>query len=72
MLDEPSRAWHPVELVDHVAARSSPQFLPGLGFGYSDTGFVVAGILMEQVTGRPLHEVYRELVFGPLGMGTTW
>ena len=29
-------------------------------------------VLMEQVTGRPLHEVYREIVFGPLGMGTTW
>jgi D-alanyl-D-alanine carboxypeptidase len=33
---------------------------------------VVAGILVEQVTGRPLHEVYRELVFDPLGMDTTW
>jgi CubicO group peptidase (beta-lactamase class C family) len=33
---------------------------------------VVAGILMEQATGRPLHEVHRELVFDPLGMNTTW
>ena len=72
VLDKPSRAWHPVELVDHVVARSTPQFPPGQGFSYSDTGFVVAGILMEQVTGRPLHEIYREIVFGPLDMGTTW
>jgi D-alanyl-D-alanine carboxypeptidase len=28
--------------------------------------------LVEQVTGRPLHEVYRELVFDPLGMDGTW
>ena len=27
---------------------------------------------MEQATGRPLHEVHRELVFDPLGMNTTW
>jgi CubicO group peptidase (beta-lactamase class C family) len=33
---------------------------------------VVAGILVEHGTGQPLHEVYRELVFDPLGMDTTW
>jgi D-alanyl-D-alanine carboxypeptidase len=27
---------------------------------------------MERVTGRPLHEIYREIVFGLLGMGKTW
>lgn len=45
---EPSRAWHPVELVDHIAARGTPTFPPGEGFGYSDTGYVVLGILLEQ------------------------
>jgi D-alanyl-D-alanine carboxypeptidase len=69
---EPGRAWRPAELVDHAAAYGTPHFPPGQGFEYSDTGYVVAGILVEQVTGRPLHEVYRELVFGPLGMDTTW
>jgi D-alanyl-D-alanine carboxypeptidase len=33
---------------------------------------VVTGILVEQATGRPLHEVYREFVFDPAGMDTTW
>jgi D-alanyl-D-alanine carboxypeptidase len=70
--EEPGRAWRPVELVDHAAAHGTPPFAPGQGFEYSDTGYVVAGILVEQLTGRPLHEVYRELVFGPLGMDRTW
>jgi D-alanyl-D-alanine carboxypeptidase len=69
---EPGRAWRPAELVDHAAAYGTPRFPPGRGFAYSDTGYVVAGILVEQVTGRPLHEVYRQLVFDPLGMDTTW
>jgi D-alanyl-D-alanine carboxypeptidase len=69
---EPGRAWRPVELVDHAAAYGTPRFPPGRGFEYCDTGYVVAGILVEQVTGRPLHEVYRELVFDPLGMDRTW
>jgi D-alanyl-D-alanine carboxypeptidase len=69
---EPRRAWRPAELVDHAAAYGTPRFPPGQGFEYSDTGYVVAGILVEHATGRPLHEVYRELVFDPLGMDTTW
>src|SRR3954453_15932868 len=35
---EPSRAWQPVEFVDHVAAHCTPRFPPGEGFSYSDTG----------------------------------
>ncbi|HYY21833.1 MAG TPA: serine hydrolase domain-containing protein, partial [Thermoleophilaceae bacterium] len=58
--------------VDHAATHGTPHFAPGRGFEYSDTGYVVAGILVEQVTGRPLHEVYRELVFDPLSMDRTW
>jgi D-alanyl-D-alanine carboxypeptidase len=68
----PNRARRPVELVDLAATQGAPRFLPGEGFSYSDTGYVVAGILVEQVTGRPLHRVYRELVFDPLEMTMTW
>jgi D-alanyl-D-alanine carboxypeptidase len=59
-------------LVDHVAAHASWRFPPGRGFEYSDTGYVIAGILTEQATGRQLHEVYREYVFDPLGMDSIW
>jgi CubicO group peptidase (beta-lactamase class C family) len=29
---------------------------------------VIAGILLEHVTGRPLHQLYRAIVFDPLDM----
>ena len=70
--EDPGRSWRPVELVDHAAAHGTPPFRPGQGFQYSDTGFVIAGILAEQATGRPLHEIFRQLVFDPLGMDETW
>jgi D-alanyl-D-alanine carboxypeptidase len=69
---EPHRAWDPVELVDHAAAHGTPGFAPGDGFSYSDTGYVVAGILLERLTGQPLHAIYRQLVFDPMGMQETW
>src|SRR3954463_4018036 len=61
--EDPRRPWLPVELVDHAPEYGTPTFLPGEGFQYSDTGFVIAGILIEQAMGRPLHDVYREVVF---------
>jgi D-alanyl-D-alanine carboxypeptidase len=70
--EDPGRTWRSVDLVDHAAEHGTPAFAPGEGFAYTDTGFVIAGILVEQTTGRPLHEVYRELVFDPLGMDDTW
>ena len=44
---EPRRAWHPVEFVDYVATHATSHFPPGEGFQYSDTGYTVAGILIE-------------------------
>jgi D-alanyl-D-alanine carboxypeptidase len=69
---EPNRAWRPVEFLDFVATHAMPYFSPGEGFQYSDTGYTVAGILIEEITGKPLHAVYRELVFEPLEMEATW
>jgi D-alanyl-D-alanine carboxypeptidase len=70
--EEPRRAWRPVELIDHAAAHGRPVFAPGEGFSYSDTGYVIAGILVEQAAGRSLDAVYRELVLDPLAMDATW
>jgi D-alanyl-D-alanine carboxypeptidase len=69
---DPRRRWNPVDLVDQAAAHGTPSFPPGQGFAYSDTGYVITGILQEQVTDRPLHQLYRELVFDPLDMASTW
>jgi CubicO group peptidase (beta-lactamase class C family) len=70
--EDPGRAWRPAELVDHAATYGTPRFPPGRGFEYCDTGYVATGILVEQAAGQPLHQVYRELVFDPAGMDSTW
>jgi D-alanyl-D-alanine carboxypeptidase len=71
-VQEPGRRWQPVELADLALSDSVPLFEPGSSFSYSDTGFVLAGILIEGRTGQPLHAVYRDLVFDAAGMDSTW
>ncbi len=44
---------------------------PGTAFEYSCVGYLVAGLLAEQVTGRPLPELVRDRVCEPLGLTDT-
>lgn len=69
---EPGRTWRPAELVRAAAERGRLDFAPGTDFAYGDTGYVVAGLAIEELTGGPLADAYRSLVFDPLGMDATW
>ncbi|MBL0745863.1 serine hydrolase [Chryseolinea lacunae] len=43
-------------------------FEPGTNWGYSNSGYVVAGLIVEKVSGLPLNEYIRENIFAPLDM----
>lgn len=65
-----NRVWHPRELV--AMAEKHPQlFAPGSAWSYSNTNYIVAGLLIEAVTGHPLaHELNRR-IFSPLHLNHT-
>ncbi|MFC7896967.1 serine hydrolase domain-containing protein [Streptomyces sp. NPDC057381] len=44
---------------------------PGAAYKYSNTNFVVAGMLVEKVTGRPVARAYQQRIIGPLGLRET-
>jgi CubicO group peptidase (beta-lactamase class C family) len=43
-------------------------FEPGERFGYSNTGFLLLGVVIEQVTGRSYFDYIREHIYEPVGM----
>jgi D-alanyl-D-alanine carboxypeptidase len=47
-------------------------FVPGNGFYYSDTNYLLLGILIEQITGKSLHQNYEEQILIPLGLTDTY
>lgn len=51
-------------------ARKPLDFEPGTKWQYSNTNYVIAGVIVEKVSGKPLLEFLRERVFGPLGMSS--
>lgn len=46
-------------------------FKPGERFGYSNTGMLLLGVVIEKVTGKSYFEVIRTNITGPAGMSNT-
>ena len=70
---QPSRVWTPHELVG-IGADMPRSFTPGaLGhWDYSNTNYIVLGLVAEAVGDAPIAELLRERVFEPLGMTSTF
>ncbi|MFI5101868.1 MAG: serine hydrolase domain-containing protein [Terriglobales bacterium] len=49
-------------------ARKSLDFEPGTEWQYSNTNFVIAGLIVEKASGDPLLQFLSEHIFAPLGM----
>lgn len=64
------RTYRPQELLD-VAFAGTPYFEPGQGWHYSNTNYVVAGMLVERVTGRTYGDEVRSRILRPLGLTHT-
>jgi CubicO group peptidase (beta-lactamase class C family) len=47
------------------------RFEPGTGYGYSNAGYFILGLIIEKVTGKSYEEVLREQITKPLGMTQT-
>jgi D-alanyl-D-alanine carboxypeptidase len=65
-----SRSWRPQELVALVADRP-PDFAAGTSWSYSNTGYVLAGLIVERVTGNRLGRELERRIFRPLGLRDT-
>lgn len=69
---EEGKAPSLVQVLDGVApAQNKPArvaSVPGSQWGYSNLGYVVIQMLLEEVTRKPLPRLMQEVVFTPLGM----
>ena len=70
ILGDPNHVWTPRQLVD-VGLAHPPYFAPGTGFHYSNTNTVLLGMIIEQVTGKPIRQVFAEKLFKPLKLTQT-
>jgi D-alanyl-D-alanine carboxypeptidase len=69
---KPETIFTPEELVA-IGVAESPLYEPGASFNYSNTNTILLGMVIEQVTGKPVGQVFQEQIFDPLKLqNTSW
>ncbi|MFD0023662.1 serine hydrolase domain-containing protein [Streptomyces sp. NPDC058382] len=64
------RGYTPEELV-RLAMRHRPEFSPGRDWSYSNTNYVIASMIIHEVTGRSWAQEVNERIIRPLGLRDT-
>jgi len=66
----PEKVWKPVELVAYLLDEKPP-FEAGKGWDYSDTNYIVLGMIIEKVTGRKFYDDASIRLLKPLKLKDT-
>ncbi|WP_052507585.1 serine hydrolase domain-containing protein [Desulfonatronovibrio magnus] len=69
--EEPLRKWTPWEVFNTYTG-GKPQGSPGMEYEYSNAGYVLAGILIEEIAGKTVQEFLEESITGPLELNNTY
>ncbi|MGY1841796.1 MULTISPECIES: serine hydrolase domain-containing protein [unclassified Modestobacter] len=71
LIDRSSAYFQPRRLVDEALTRPA-LFAPGTSWAYSNTNYVLAGLIAERVTERPLGEEITRRIIEPLHLRHTY
>jgi len=63
--------WTPQQVIA-LAMKNPPQFKPGTSWKYSNTNYLLVGLIIEKVTGHPYAEEIGRRITGPLKMRATY
>ena len=64
------RVWKPNDLLKY-AYNQEAYFQPGNDVQYSNTGYILLGMLIEKIEGKPFYKVFEDKIFNPLGLKMT-
>ncbi len=66
----PEKIWKPAELIAYLLDERPP-FEAGKGWNYSDTNYIVLGMIIEKVTGRKFYDEVNRRLLKPLKLTDT-
>lgn len=69
--DTPMRFWKPRECMAVISGLPA-KHLVGQGWGYSDTNYILLGIIMEKVTGDTFYNLSKNRLLLPLNLSNTY
>jgi D-alanyl-D-alanine carboxypeptidase len=66
----PAKTWKPAELVAYLLGEKPP-FEAGKGWDYSDTNYILLGMIIEKATGRKFYDEANRRLHKPLKLADT-
>ena len=66
-LNDLTKVWAPNELLEYAKGKDA-YFTPGSDVLYSNTNYILLGMIIEKVTGNTFYEVFEDRIFKPLDM----
>jgi D-alanyl-D-alanine carboxypeptidase len=66
----PDKVWSGEDRLAYLFD-AAPPFAPGKGWEYSDTNFIVLGMIIERAGGAPYYDQLRTRILAPLGLKDT-
>lgn len=69
-LNDLIRAWYPNDLLSY-AYNQNAYFQPSQDVLYSNTGYIMLGMLIEKIENKPFYAVFEEKLFVPLNLNAT-
>jgi D-alanyl-D-alanine carboxypeptidase len=67
----PTKTWKPEELL-HYVLDEQPSFNAGEGWEYSDTNYILLGMIIEKITGQPYYSILQKEFLTPLKLSNTF
>jgi D-alanyl-D-alanine carboxypeptidase len=68
---DPTKTWTPVEELNFVKDKSL-FYVPGTGWNYDDTNYLLLGLIIEKATGKSYGEVLNHEILKPLALSHTY
>jgi D-alanyl-D-alanine carboxypeptidase len=69
---EPDKLWTPQELIDFTKNQMAALGKPGDTYHYSDSGYVLLGLLIEKIESKTFEQVLTDRIFAPLMMDDSY
>lgn len=67
---QPTKVWTPAERISYVLGKKA-KFAAGQGWDYSDTNYIVLGMIIEKITGKSIEELIKTKLLEPLKLKQT-
>lgn len=72
LLMDTDKSWPPEEMIRFSKEKMKPHFVPGDGYQYTDTEYVLLALLVEKVSGLSLDAFFKQHIFQPLRIESSY